>query len=67
MFYAHNLSLTGLQALLNICAKFDFENDIKYNPIKLICMVIKPLGFHLKCSDICMNITNLYLLKRQNI
>ena len=39
MFYAEDLcvivlSPSGLQALLNICTKFDFENYIKYNPIK---------------------------------
>ena len=51
--FAPNTS--GLQALLNICTKFGFENDIKYNPIKSICMVIKPHGFHLKCPDIYMN------------
>ena len=56
MFYADDLcviapSPSGLQALLNIYAKFDFGNDIKYNPIKSICMVIKPLGFHMKCPD----------------
>ena len=48
-------SPSGRQALLNIYAKFDFLNDIKYNPIKSICMVIKPRGFHLKCPDIYMN------------
>ena len=38
MFYADDLCViapipSGLQALLNICAKFGFENDIKYNLI----------------------------------
>ena len=60
MFYADDLcviapSPSGLQALLNICAKFRFENSIKYNPINSICMVIKPRGFHLECPDIYMN------------
>ena len=56
MFYAYDLcviapSPSGFLALLNICAKIGFEN-IKYNVIKSICMVIKPRGFHLKCPDI---------------
>ena len=69
MFYADALcvvapSPSGLQALLNICAKFGFENDIKYNPIKSICLVIKPCGFHLKCSDIYMNNNKLVFVEK---
>lgn len=49
MFYADDLcvitlSHSGLEALLNICAKFGFENYTEYNPIKsLYCRGIKPL------------------------
>ena len=69
IFYADDLcviapSPSGLQALLNMCAKFSFENDIKYNPIKSICMVIKPRGFHLKCPDIYMNNNKLVFVKK---
>ena len=57
VFYADDIcviapSLSGLQGLLNICAKFGFKNDIEYNPIKSLCMVFKPRCFNLKCSDI---------------
>ena len=41
MFYADDLYVIvpipcGLQALLNICSKYGFENYILYNPIKSI-------------------------------
>ena len=69
MFYTDDLcviapSSSGRQALLNICAKFGFENGIKYNHIKSICMVIKPCGFHLKCSDIYMNDKKLVFVQK---
>ena len=39
VFYADDLCVTapsssGLPGLLNICTKFDLENDVEYNPIK---------------------------------
>ena len=57
MFYADDICIiapspSGLQGLLNICAKLDLENDVEYNPIKSLCMVFKPRGFNLKCPDI---------------
>ena len=69
MFYANDLCVIApspscLQALLNICAKFGFKNDIKYNPIKSIRMVIKPHGFHLKCPDIYMNNNKLIFFEK---
>ena len=69
MFYADDLcviapNLSDLQALLNICTKFRFENDIQYNPIKSICMVIKPHGFHTKCPDIYMNNNKLVFVEK---
>ena len=50
MFYADDLrviapSPSGLQTLLNICAKFGFENDIKYNPIKSILYLSNNVAF----------------------
>jgi len=47
VFYADDIcviapSPSGLQGLLNICAKFGFKNDIVHNPIKLLCIVFKP-------------------------
>ena len=46
-FYADNLcviacSPSGLQGLLNICAKIGLENYVGYNSIKSLCMVFKP-------------------------
>ena len=60
MFYVDDLcvtaaSLNGLQGLLNICT-FDFENYVEYNPMKSVCMIVKPRGFHLKCLHIYMNL-----------
>ena len=57
VFYADDIcviapSPSGLQRLLNICAKFGLENDAEYNPIKWLCMVFKPRGFNLKYPDI---------------
>ena len=57
VFYANDIcgiapSPSGLQGLLNICAKFGLENYVEYNPIKSLCMVFKPRGFNLKCPDI---------------
>ena len=49
-------SPSGLQGLLNICAKFGVDNYVEYNPIKSLCMVSKPRGFHLMCPDIYMNL-----------
>ena len=47
VFYTDDLCVIapntcGLQALLNICSKFGFENYIIYNPVKSICMAVKP-------------------------
>ena len=56
-------SPSGLQGLLNICAKFGLVNDVEYNPIKSLCMVFKPRGFILKCPDIYMNVNKLAYVK----
>ena len=68
VFYADDIcviapSPIGLQGLLNICAKFGFENDVEYNPIKSLCMVFKPRGFNLKCPDMYMNLNKLAYVK----
>ena len=55
--------LVGFKGLLNICAKFGLKNVVEYNPIKLLCMVFKPCGFNLKCSDIYMDINKLAYVK----
>ena len=54
----------GLQALLNICSKYGFENYILYNPIKSICMVVKPYGYHLKCPNVYLNINKLEYIEK---
>ena len=56
-------SPSGLQGLLNICAKFGLENDVEYNLIKSLCVVFKPRGFNLKCPDIYMNVNKLAYIK----
>ena len=56
-------SPSGLQGLLNICAKFGLVNDVEYNPIKSLCIVFKPRGFNLKCPDIYVNVTKLAYVK----
>ena len=68
VFYADDICViapnpSGLQGLLNICAKFGLENDVEYNPIKSLCMVFKPRGFNLKCPDIYMNVNKLAYVK----
>ena len=68
VFYADEIcviapSPSGLQGLLNICAKFGFENDVEYNPINSLCMVFKPRGFNLKCPDMYMNLNKLAYVK----
>ena len=68
VFYADDIcviapSPSGLQGLLNICAKFGLETDVEYNPIKSLCMVFKPRGFKLKCPDIYMNVNKLAYVK----
>ena len=70
MFYADDLcviasSPCGLHGLLNIYSKYGFENYILYNPIKSICMVVKPHGFQIKCLNVYVN--NNILLNRPNI
>ena len=57
IFYADDICIiapspSGLHGLLKICAKFGLVNDVEYNPIKSLCMVLKPRGFNLKCPDI---------------
>ena len=52
MCYVITPSPSGLQGLLNICAKFGLENDVEYNSVESLCMVFKPSGFHLKCTNI---------------
>ena len=68
VFYAYDIcviapSPSGLQGLLNICAKFGLENDVEYNPIKSLCVVFKPRGFNLKCPDTYINLNKLAYVK----
>ena len=49
LFYADDLCLmapspVGLQLLIDICAKYGFENDLLFNRSKSVCMVVKPRG-----------------------
>ena len=40
-------SAIGLQRMLDVCIDFNIRNDIKFNPIKSVCVVFKP-----KCSKL---------------
>ena len=61
VFYADDLCviaprLCGLQALLHIlCSKYSVQNYTLYNPIRPICMVVKPHGYELKYPDVYLN------------
>ena len=35
-------SAIGLQRMLDVCLDFSIRNDIKFNPIKSVCIVFKP-------------------------
>ena len=56
----------SLQASLNICSKYGFEN-ILYNLIKSICIVVKPHGYQLKCPDVYLNNNKLEYAEKPNI
>ena len=51
-----------------LCSKHGFENYILYNPIKSICMVVKPHGYQLKCHDVYLNNSKPeYVVKAKNV
>ena len=47
VMYADNICLLapsdiGLQRMLDVCLDFSIRKDIKFNPIKSVCVVFKP-------------------------
>ena len=47
VMYADNIcflapSAIGLQVMFDMCFDFSIRNDIKFNPIKIVCTVFKP-------------------------
>ena len=45
-------SAIGLQRTLNVCLDFSIRNDIKFNPIKYVCIVFKPKSSKLYCPNV---------------
>ena len=42
----------GLQRMLDVCFDFSIRNDIKFNPIKFVCIVFKPKNNNLYCPNV---------------
>ena len=64
LFYADDLCLlapspSGLQSLLDVCAKYGCENDIVFNHLKSICIVFKPKAYKLHCPHVSLGDINL--------
>ena len=45
-------SAIGLQHMLDLCFDFSIRNDIKFNPIKSVCIVFKPKNNKLYCPNV---------------
>ena len=45
-------SAIGLQRMLDLCFDFSIRNDIKFNPIKSVCIVFKPKNNKLCCPNV---------------
>ena len=45
-------SAIGLQRMLDVCLDFSIRNDIKFNPIKSVCIVFKPKSSKLYCPNV---------------
>ena len=60
LFYADDLCLmapspVGLQHLIDICAKYGYENDLLFNRSKSVCMVVKPRGRNVSTALMYLN------------
>ena len=42
----------GLQRMLDVCLDFSIRNDIKFNPIKFVCVAFKPKSSKLYCPNV---------------
>ena len=45
-------SANDLQRMLDVCFDFSIRNDIKFNPIKSVCVVFKPYNSKLYCPNV---------------
>ena len=45
-------SAIGLQRMLDVCLDLSIGNNIKFNPIKYVCLVFKPKGSKLYCPNV---------------
>ena len=57
VMYADNICLLapsaiGLKRMLDVCLGFSLRNDIKFNPIKSVCIVFKPKSSKLYCPNV---------------
>ena len=48
-------SAIGLQRMLDVCLDFSIGNDIKFNSIKLVCVVFMPKNSKLYCPNVRLN------------
>ena len=45
-------SAIGLQRMLDVCFDFSVRNDIRFNPIKSVCVVFIPKSSKLFCTNV---------------
>ena len=57
-------SAIGLQRMLDVCFDFSIRNDIKFNPIKSVGIVIKPKNNKLHCSNVRLDCNYLEYISR---
>ena len=44
----------ALQKILHVCYEYGITNDVKYNPLKFVCMVFKPRRFKYYCPTVAI-------------
>ena len=49
-------SVIGLQRMLDVCFDFSIINNIKFNPIKSVCIVFKPKNNKFYCPKVRSNV-----------
>ena len=52
VLHAHDICLmaptaTAMQSMLDICYNYGLDNDVLFNPLKLVCMLFKSKGYKL--------------------
>ena len=60
-------SAIGLQRMLDLCFDFSIRNDIKFNPIKSVCIVFKPKNNKLYCPNVRLDLNILEYISCTNI